>query len=223
MPAIERYDGPAFRLLRRFLAKNPVSSLEVKILSAEYGLISTDYLLPYYDRRITKERSKILHPQVISSLKAILSNKSYTNLLIVLGQDYLGAIYGYETIIPNGVVAQVAKGGMGRKLSILHNWLYGDLSSLERYKVPAVPKDKARIRGIEVNLTSEQILEVARQAIATGERRATHYQSWYVPVDDQRVAPKWLVSKITGLPVQNFVTDDARRVLTQLGVEVNGV
>lgn len=220
IPAIERYDGPAFRLLRRFLAKNPASSTDIKILSAEYGLISTDYLLPYYDCRITKERAKILHPQVISSLKTILSNKSYVNILILLGQDYLGAVYGYEAIIPNGVTVQLAKGGIGRKLSVLYDWLYGNPSNLRNNQRLASTKSRVRIRGIELNLTAEQILDTARQAILVGTGGASRYQSWYVPVDDQKVAPKWLVSQITGLPVSNFVTDDARRVLTQLGVEV---
>jgi hypothetical protein len=44
--------------------------------------------------------------------------------------------------------------------------------------------------------------------------------TWYVAVGGQRVGPKWLVSQVTGLPVSAFHTDEARRVLQQLGVEV---
>ena len=197
--------------------------IDIKILSAEYGLITIDYPLPYYDRQMTKVQSRILHPKVVSSLEAVLNSKSYTNLLIWLGQDYLEAIYGYEAIVPKGLTVQIATGGIGRKLSILHDWLYRSSSNLKTSKVPASSKDKVRIRGVEVNLAPEQIHDIVRQAIATGERRVTRYQSWYVAVDNQRVAPKWLVSQITGLSVSNFVTDDARRVLTQLGIEVKRV
>jgi hypothetical protein len=223
LPAIDRYDGPTFRLLRRYLKQDLTLSVDAKILSAEYGIISTAHSLPYYDRRITKEQSQKLNHQAVEELGAILCAKPYTNLLICLGKDYFETIYGYETILPKGLEIQIAIGGIGRKLSILHDWLYGDLSNLHSIQGLTSTKSKVCIRGVEVNLTSEQILDVARQAIATKDRRATHYQSWYVQVGDQRVSPKWLVSQITGLQVSNFVTDDARRVLTRLGVEVKRV
>lgn len=223
MPAIERYDGPAFRLLRRFLQKNPGSLADIGIISAEYGLISTDYPLPYYDRQMTKERSQSLNSQVVFSLKTLLNGKSYTDLLIWLGKDYLRAICGYETTIPPQLAVQIATGGIGRKLSILHDWLYRSSSDLQKENASIPPKDKVLIRGIEVSITPEQIFSIARQAIVADERKATRYHSWYVLVDDQRIAPKWLVSQITGLSVSNFATDEARRVLAQLGVEVKRV
>jgi hypothetical protein len=222
LPAIKRYDGPAFRLLRRYLRQEATLSIDVKILSAEYGLISDSYLLPYYDRHITKEQAKRLHYWVIRDFTTVLNSKPYTNLLICLGKDYLELIHNYEAIIPDGLSVQVATGGIGKKLSVLYNWLYG-ASSLETNQDLASTKGVGRIRGVEVTLTAEQVLDVARKALTTQDEGATSYQSWYVQVDDQRVAPKWLVSQITGLPVSNFVTDDARRVLTQLGVEVKRV
>jgi hypothetical protein len=220
LPAIDRYDGPAFRLLRRYIKQNSVQSVDAKIISAEYGLISTDYSLPYYDCRITKKQSKILHSQVITGLEIALNSKPYTNLLIWLGRDYLEAIHSYEAIIPEGMTVQLANGGIGRRLSILYDWLYGDLSSLQYKQVPTLPKSTVFIRGIEVSLTPDQILNVARQAISLGKRGATQYQSWYVRVDDQRVAPKWLVSQITGLSVSTFHTDSARKTLQKLGIPV---
>jgi hypothetical protein len=223
MPAIDRYDGPAFRLLRRFLKQGAVQPPVVKIISAEYGLISLDYPLPYYDRRMTRERAKILQPGIITELKTTLSYKTYTNLLIWLGRDYFEAIYGYEAIIPDTLNVQIALGGTGRKLSILHDWLYGDSSNLRNDQNFASTGGKVRIRGVEVNLTSEQVLDLARRAIVAGEQGVSRYQSWYVPIDDQRVAPKWLVSQITGLPVSSFVTDEARRVLAKLGILVKRV
>jgi hypothetical protein len=60
----------------------------------------------------------------------------------------------------------------------------------------------------------------ACRALAKGEGNPGSYQSWYVPVDGHKVAPKWLVSQLTGLPASAFVTDEARRVLAQLGVKV---
>jgi hypothetical protein len=223
LPAIDRYDGSAYRVLRLYLKQGLSLPVDVRILSAKYGLIPASYYLPYYDCRITKEQSGKLRHQVITELETILNSKTYTNLLVCLGRDYIEAIYGYESIIPDRLTVQVATGGLGRKLSILHNWLYGDSSNLRNRHDLVATTGAVRLRGIEVNLTSEQVLDIARRAITTKDRGATHCQSWYVQVDDQRVAPKWLVSQITGLPVSNFVTDDARRVLTRLGVEVKRV
>jgi hypothetical protein len=223
LPAIDRYDGPAYRVLRLYIKQVSKFPLDVRILSAKYGLIPASYYLPYYDCRMTKEQSAKLHHQVITELETIFNSKIYTNLLICLGSDYIKTICGYESIMPDGLTVQVAEGGLGRKLSILHDWLYGDSSSLHSNLDLVAIAGVVRLRGIEVNLTSEQVFDIARQAIIKKEQRITQYQSWYVQVDDQRIAPKWLVSKITGLPVSNFVTDEARRVLTQLGVEVKRV
>src|SRR5688572_13446775 len=49
LPAIERYDGPSFRVLRRFLrAPTPQGTLAISVLSAEHGLIlGSQPILPY--------------------------------------------------------------------------------------------------------------------------------------------------------------------------------
>src|SRR5205809_655479 len=64
LPAIERYDGPCFRVLRRYLRGSPAAVPEVRLLSAEYGLLRPDELLPVYDRRMTASRSRELAAQV---------------------------------------------------------------------------------------------------------------------------------------------------------------
>jgi hypothetical protein len=219
LPAIERYDGPAYRVLRRYLNQNLTPSVDVRILSAKYGLISADDYLPYYDYRLTKGQAQKLHYQVITKLETILNRKSYTNLLICLGKEYLEVICDYETIIPDSLSVQVATGGIGKKLSVLYNWLYGG-SSLETKQDLASTKGTGCIRGVEVTLTAEQVLDIARQALTTQDERATRYQSWYVQVDDLRVPPKWLVSQITGLPVNKFHTGSAKKLLRELGISV---
>lgn len=50
MPAIDRYDGPAFYVLRRYLREIDDRHLSVYILSAEFGIINVQKLIPYYDR-----------------------------------------------------------------------------------------------------------------------------------------------------------------------------
>jgi len=69
-------------------------------------------------------------------------------------------------------------------------------------------------------LTPTQVFDVARQALAEGKGNPGCYQSWYVLIEEQRVSPKWLVSLLTGLPVSDFHSSAARRMLIQLGIEV---
>lgn len=68
--------------------------------------------------------------------------------------------------------------------------------------------------------TSDHILALAREAIHADYQKPLRCLRWYVMLDKQRVAPKWLVSQLTGLPVQAFHTHQAIRLLTQLGIEV---
>jgi len=46
LPAIERYDGPAFRVLRRYCRLNQDNGLFVYVLSAEFGLIPVKQPIP---------------------------------------------------------------------------------------------------------------------------------------------------------------------------------
>jgi len=77
LPAIKRYDGPAFRVLRRYLDEQPTAQSEVLILSAKWGLISGNTLLPYYNQRMTEQRAAKLRPLIIKRLRKILGAKSF--------------------------------------------------------------------------------------------------------------------------------------------------
>ncbi|MEG4044110.1 DUF6884 domain-containing protein [Microcoleus sp. Pol17_C1] len=219
LPAIERYDGPTFRLLRRFLRKQPSAPLEIYILSAKFGLIPSDYLIPNYDQRMTKMRSRQLQPEVIAKFEDILSAKSYHKLCICLGRDYFLALDKYDMLIKSGLAVRIATGSLGKKLATLHDWLYGKPPELASGEA-VVPQGKASLKGIEVVLTPGEVLDLARQGLVEGKGNPGCYQSWYVLVGDRRVSPKWLVSLLTGLPVSDFHSIAARRMLQQLGVEI---
>jgi hypothetical protein len=118
----------------------------------------------------------------------------------------------------------VTDGPQGMKLSQLKRWLWGDVADSPRSKHQE-PRTRgmARLRGVELRLTPAQVLERARSVLVENGTRADRFREWYVEVDGQRVAPKWLVSKLTGLPVNAFTTGEARLVLYQLGLEVRRV
>jgi len=223
LPAIQRYDGPAFRIIRRFLQQQLSQPPEIYILSAKFGLIGSNQSIPYYDQRMTPQRAKELQPSVLSNLRTILSERSYQKICICMGKNYMQALDGYERLLHSELSLRIIAGPLGKQSSGLYDWLY-EKPPTQRQLLPSnIHRGKAKLRGVEVTLTPEQILALARQAVRDQLREATNYQSWYVPVDEYRIAPKWLVSQITGLPVKAFVTDEARRVLSELGIEVSRV
>ncbi len=118
LPALERYDGYFFRIIKRMMRKNEFpSSVDILILSAEYGLISPNTPIKYYDRKMDKRRALELRPKVMKKLKEII--KDYDEIFICLGKDYLTCIKGIEKIAN----VKYARGGIGKKGRKLKEWL----------------------------------------------------------------------------------------------------
>lgn len=121
LPAVTRYSGPSYLLLRKALrelaqADHPA----VAILSAEFGLISSDTPIPWYDRRMDAARALALAPQVQAALPRFL-NDATSDVCINLGRAYLPALGA----VPSGLWrVTYAEGGIGERLGQLRRWLY---------------------------------------------------------------------------------------------------
>ena len=89
LPAIERYDGPAFRILRRFLREGPSEAPDIHTLSAEYGLICRDLPIAMYDRKMTPARARELRPLVLAELNRMTASLSSPETLVFVGKQYL--------------------------------------------------------------------------------------------------------------------------------------
>lgn len=219
LPAYERYNGPVFHLLRRYL-RSSTNTPAIKILSAEFGLIPYDFRIPYYDRRMTVQRARELEPKVTKALKRVIGavgHKQAQDIFILWGRDYFKAAGGLETHLSDNRV-KIANGTPGERLTDLYKWLYGNPPAAYR-NTSTTPKGNVRIRGVEINITAEEILDKVRDAMTSGLANL-NCQAWYVSVDGQRVPVKWLVSMLTGMPHSSFHTDEAKRVLSQLGLKV---
>jgi hypothetical protein len=224
LPAIERYDGPAFRVLRRFLREQPgVAGLDVFVLSAAYGLIPAEYPIAEYDQVMTPQRAAELHDEMLAIFSKLIRT-GHTVLCLTLSVKYLIALEGWSALVPPGVSVTVANGSQGVKLTQLKRWLWGETVKEPGRKPKKIePRGIARLRGIELRLTSAQVFEQARAALAEDGTGVNCFRKWYVEVDGQRVAPKWMVRVLTGLPVSAFTTGEARRVLCQLGLHVRQI
>lgn len=220
MPAIERYQGPHFQVLRRYLRTRPdqAAALDILILSARFGLLAPATPIPDYDLRMIMPRAAELQPSVRECLVQLSQDKQYQRVCLALGRDYLAAVDGIKPLMAEGCQVTTLHGSQGQRLAQLHRWLYGDAPALPARQ--GTRRSQARIRGVTLALAPAQILAQARQALAAQADSSARFHAWYVEIDGQRVGAKWLVSLLTGLPLSRFTTTEARRVLTALGIEV---
>lgn len=220
LPAIRRYDGPCFRVLRRYLKEKQSSDSapDILILSAEHGLLSAQAEIAMYERRLTEQRVTELAAETQGRLQQYLQdNQPYAELLVCMGKDYQRILGGYVSYVPTETKVQIADGSIGAMQSMLYDWLHG--------KPPPALKSasttRSRFGDVAQQLSREEVLQKARQSLSSiNSKQASSYRSWYVEIDGKRVAPKWLISQTMGLPVNSFVTDDARKILASLGIEV---
>jgi len=127
LPAIERYNGPAFQIVRKFLRTHPVEaqSLKIYVLSAKFGLIPASQPTPIYNQRMTLNQAQKLRPNALRKLERLLPNCN--KLFINLGQIYWQALAGHEVIIPANISPVIAQGSSGRRQVELRDWLYNGL------------------------------------------------------------------------------------------------
>lgn len=121
MPALERYNGPAFSVLRKARRERPelCPTLDIRILSAEFGLIEFAQYIPNYDRKMTTARALELRPTVQPAYEA-LQRQPWDAVRIDLGQVYWEAVYS-----PWEGPCDVGHGSIGERLAQLKAWLWG--------------------------------------------------------------------------------------------------
>ena len=215
MPAVQRYDGPAFRTLRRW--RDCAGDLWVWVLSAEFGLISGDEKIPDYDRRVDAARAVELQGETRRELAAIAVKHSFSSALICMADSYASA---FPDRLSNGVAIERAGGKIGGKISRLKAWLGGDDVRPFAGDISGEGRE-ARIGGEVIRASAVEGMALARAGLARDAAGVANWQTWFVPVGGNRVGAKWLVAELSGLPVSRFRTADALRVLRVWGIPYN--
>ena len=132
IPAIERYDGPTYRCLRKlrdtFRFPNNHGfpyDLRILILSAKYGLILPETEIADYDLKMTLSRAKALAVDVQCDLIRCLEFYDIAyggtdQVFINLGKAYMRTLDGFGW----GTISTVeASGGIGLKTQQMKTWL----------------------------------------------------------------------------------------------------
>jgi hypothetical protein len=225
LPAIQRYDGPPFKVLRRYLAATSESNQipDIFILSAKYGLIGGQTTIASYDQRMTKKRAIAMRDSVLAIAESDLLPQGYSQILLSMGHTYLQAISGLENLVDEFSEIIVSHGPAGNKLTQLRNWLWGISPSPTERREPGLAVAKttpqtALLRGHTVTLTTDETIERLQGGVALNGTIARQIHHWYVDLNGEKISPKWAAQYLFGVPVNQFSADEARRVLKKLGL-----
>lgn len=113
--AIDIYDGPAFKTVRKYLINN--DGLDVRIISAKYGLISKDAQIEDYNEKMTLEKAYEYRNKYSKEIRTLSS--AYSKVLI-----YGGSVY--QSVFKN-VEVKKTNGRIGEQLYQLKKWLYSEV------------------------------------------------------------------------------------------------
>lgn len=123
LPALERYDGGNYRLLRKAQRENRFPmNLDVLILSAKYGLITSSTSIPDYNQRMNHDQAIALKAQIMQKLQEVATQKRYNEIYVELGQEYLAAIDDLDQVFCQTTIIY-AHGRIGERLAKLKQWL----------------------------------------------------------------------------------------------------
>ena len=137
LPAFEAYDGPTYKVLRKFLRKYKwPENLSVGVLSGEHELFGAVKEIKHYDRRMTREAAEAMALRCHSVLDRWLEGLNSENgssgsqvsspdlsISISLGKDYLPALE--PGLAELGAEVKPMEGRIGQKLHLLKKFLDG--------------------------------------------------------------------------------------------------
>lgn len=123
LPAVMRYKGPLYPTLHKAMRENRFpESLDILIVSAKHGLLTSEEPIEYYDQKIDDRRARELRPSVQEKLEAFLDGKDYDQLFNGLWKDYQAVLEGFdlEKHFENVILVETNR---GKKMSQFKTWI----------------------------------------------------------------------------------------------------
>ena len=111
--AINVYDGPSFKVVRKYL-RTGSNHLDVKIISAKYGLIDSKDKISPYDLKMGAKSAKIY---------GNIYGLDFQDLALKYDEIFLLGGKNYQSIVPEELDIKRAAGKIGEQISQLKAWL----------------------------------------------------------------------------------------------------
>ena len=245
LPAVQRYDGPIYRVIRRYLREAPSAqrSLEIFVLSAEFGLIPGEAEIPAYDRLMTASRADELRPQVLNTTRDRISPQGYSEIFLSMSKTYSRALAGINDLVHDDTKVVLSSEPSGRQLTKLKQWLWGleepppaqefawsDNGFADSESADSVPLVQRKtiprtvvLRDHQMRMTAAEAISRLKQGMCEDPDTARKIRSWYLSIEGERISPKWAAQYLFGVPVSRFSADEARRALRGLGLNCDKV
>ena len=139
LPALDRYDGPVYRVMRRFLRDHRwPDDVSVGVLSAEHGLFGIFKNIEHYDKRMDRTTAALQAPSCTATLSRWAPD--HRSVHISVGKDYLPAIQ--PGISELGLSPFFLRGGIGSKQQQVKTFFH-DACAAPRAK-PRLEPDSGR-------------------------------------------------------------------------------
>jgi len=127
VPALQLYSGYFFKIIKKAMRDGVYNdSVDLRILSAEHGIVEPTQEIGFYDRRMDSERAERLAPQVSEQLSAAIDSE-YDKLLMNVGREYREALQRAEEEL-NVPIYYIEAGGIGYKGQVLKRFIRGETS-----------------------------------------------------------------------------------------------
>jgi len=123
MPALERYDGPSYRVVRAHKAQGRRLP-RVLILSSLYGLIEAKHPIRTYDQKLDDKTASVLIRSRADRQMLVSAVNAADDIFVHAGGLYLDVLTSWGGSADGGVPAwRVAAGAPGQRLAGLKEWL----------------------------------------------------------------------------------------------------
>jgi hypothetical protein len=140
IPALERFDGVSFRVLRKYLREGKLKNTDVVIVSPEHGILRSNDTIPYDKPTLShgtkgsgtwqsapefdNEQARQLRERNLSQLKSLIDRGKYVEIYVNLGRKFLALVDGFEKSTDAPVIYATGK-GLGPKAHHMKNWILG--------------------------------------------------------------------------------------------------
>jgi hypothetical protein len=127
VPALELYDGYFFKIIKKAIREGVIRpDLDMRILSAKYGIVDPDEPIEYYDQQMTADRAEELRPTVTETLCQLVSENDYERVVVNTGEVYSQALDEFLQQV-DVRVETIDGDGIGTKGKLLKEYVRGEM------------------------------------------------------------------------------------------------
>ena len=126
IPAIDRFNGVYFRILRKYLREGKLPNTDILIVSQDFGLLKAQDKIPYREPAETlsldKETTERLRKSNLESLENIFGAREYTEVYVNVGKVFSKLIEGFQSLTTAKII-YAAGPGLGPKAQHMKEYI----------------------------------------------------------------------------------------------------